>query len=154
VANFGLVCLAADEKASMEEKFAGTFGYMAPEYADKDLFHTVIDPTIDINKETLASIHTVAELAGHCSAREPNQRPNMDYVVQVLLSLVQEWRPSDSISEDKYGNEALKKSHAHEGTSHWGESSSSLVPSLDNMHTSIPYHPYGFSGSSTSADGT
>ncbi|MCH84293.1 putative receptor protein kinase TMK1-like [Trifolium medium] len=69
-------------------------------HLNKDSLHKVIDPAIDLNDETLASIHTVAELAGHCSAEEPYQRPNMTHVVHVLLNLVDQWKPSDSNSED------------------------------------------------------
>ncbi|CAL5189907.1 unnamed protein product [Lathyrus oleraceus] len=209
VADFGLVRLAPEGKASIETRIAGTFGYLAPEYAvtgrvttkvdvfsfgvilmelitgrkaldesqpedsmhlvawfrrmylDKDSFRKSIDPTIDINEETLASIHTVAELAGHCSAREPYQRPDMGHAVNVLSSLVEQWKPSDSNSEDIYGidldlslPQALKKWQAYEGASQLeSTSSSSLLPSLDNTQTSIPTRPYGFADSFTSADG-
>lgn len=208
VADFGLVRLAPEGKASIETRIAGTFGYLAPEYAvtgrvttkvdvfsfgvilmelitgrkalddsqpedsmhlvawfrrmylDKDTFRKAIDPTIDINEETLASIHTVAELAGHCSAREPYQRPDMGHAVNVLSSLVEQWKPSDTNAEDIYGidldlslPQALKKWQAYEGASQLESSSSSLLPSLDNTQTSIPNRPYGFADSFTSADG-
>ncbi|GAU36787.1 hypothetical protein TSUD_213540 [Trifolium subterraneum] len=129
-------------------------------YIDKDSFRKAIDPTIDINEETLANIHTVAELASHCSAREPYQRPDMGHAVNVLSSLVEQWKPSDTNSEDIYGidldlslPQALKKWQAYEGASQLESSSSSLLPSLDNTQTSIPNRPYGFADSFTSADG-
>ncbi|RDY04112.1 Receptor protein kinase TMK1, partial [Mucuna pruriens] len=209
VADFGLVRLAPEGKASIETRIAGTFGYLAPEYAvtgrvttkvdvfsfgvilmelisgrkaldetqpeesmhlvtwfrrmsiNKDSFRKAIDPTIELNEETLASIHTVAELAGHCSAREPYQRPDMGHAVNVLSSLVELWKPSDQNSEDIYGidldmslPQALKKWQAYEGRSQMeSSSSSSLLPSLDNTQTSIPTRPYGFADSFTSADG-
>ncbi|XP_057442019.1 receptor protein kinase TMK1 [Lotus japonicus] len=208
VADFGLVRLAPEGKASFETRLAGTFGYLAPEYAvtgrvttkvdvfsfgvilmelltgrkaldetqpedsmhlvtwfrrmyiDKDSFRKAIDPSIEINEETLASVHTVAELAGHCCAREPYQRPDMGHAVNVLSSLVELWKPSDQNSEDMYGidldmslPQALKKWQAYEGGSHMESSSSSLLPSLDNTQTSIPTRPYGFADSFTSADG-
>ncbi|WJX58642.1 hypothetical protein P8452_44075 [Trifolium repens] len=208
VADFGLVRLAPEGKASIETRIAGTFGYLAPEYAvtgrvttkvdvfsfgvilmelitgrkalddsqpedsmhlvawfrrmyiDKDSFRKAIDPTIDINEEILASVHTVAELASHCSAREPYQRPDMGHAVNVLSSLVEQWKPSDTNSEDIYGidldlslPQALKKWQAYEGASQLESSSSSLLPSLDNTQTSIPNRPYGFADSFTSADG-
>ncbi|KAJ1410546.1 Serine/threonine-protein kinase, active site [Sesbania bispinosa] len=208
VADFGLVRLAPEGKASIETRIAGTFGYLAPEYAvtgrvttkvdvfsfgvilmelitgrkaldetqpedsmhlvtwfrrmylNKDSFRKAIDPTIEINEETLASIHTVAELAGHCCAREPYQRPDMGHAVNVLSSLVELWKPTDQNSEDIYGidldmslPQALKKWQAYEGASHMESSSSSLPPSLDNTQTSIPTRPYGFADSFTSADG-
>nr|GMC59721.1 receptor protein kinase TMK1-like [Ipomoea batatas] len=130
-------------------------------HLNKDTFHKAIDPTIDLNEETLASISTVAELAGHCCAREPYQRPDMGHVVNVLSSLVELWRPSEqSSSDDIYGTDldmslpqALKKWQAYEGTSQLDSSSSSYLPSLDNTQTSIPTRPYGFADSFTSSDG-
>ncbi|OMO96183.1 hypothetical protein CCACVL1_05051 [Corchorus capsularis] len=208
VADFGLVRLAPEGKGSIETRIAGTFGYLAPEYAvtgrvttkvdvfsfgvilmelitgrraldesqpeesmhlvtwfkrmhlNKDTFRKAIDPTIDLNEETLASISTVAELAGHCCAREPYQRPDMGHAVNVLSSLVELWKPSDQFSEDIYGidlemslPQALKKWQAYEGRNNLESSSSSLLPSLDNTQTSIPTRPYGFAESFTSADG-
>ncbi|KAL4355269.1 hypothetical protein GQ457_06G026350 [Hibiscus cannabinus] len=208
VADFGLVRLAPEGKGSIETRIAGTFGYLAPEYAvtgrvttkvdvfsfgvilmelitgrraldesqpeesmhlvtwfkrmhiNKDSFRKAIDPTIDLNEETLASISTVAELAGHCCAREPYQRPDMGHAVNVLSSLVELWKPTDQCCEDIYGidlemslPQALKKWQAYEGRSNLESSSSSLLPSLDNTQTSIPTRPYGFAESFTSADG-
>nr|TKS10270.1 putative receptor protein kinase TMK1 [Populus alba] len=128
-------------------------------HLNKDTFRKAIDPTIDLNEETLASISTVAELAGHCCAREPYQRPDMGHTVNVLSSLVELWKPTDQSSEDIYGidlemslPQALKKWQAYEGRSNM-DSSSSLLPSLDNTQTSIPARPYGFAESFTSADG-
>ncbi|KAK9277546.1 hypothetical protein L1049_007091 [Liquidambar formosana] len=207
VADFGLVRLAPEGKGSIETRLAGTFGYLAPEYAvtgrvttkvdvfsfgvilmelitgrkalddtrpeesmhlvtwfrrmylDKDTFRKAIDPTIDLDEETLASISTVSELAGHCSAREPSQRPDMSHVVNVLSSLAELWKPADPDSEDIYGidldmtlPQALKKWQAFEGNSHMDGSSSSLT-SVDNTQTSIPTRPSGFADSFTSADG-
>ncbi|XP_059642080.1 receptor protein kinase TMK1 [Cornus florida] len=207
VADFGLVRLAPEGKGSIETRIAGTFGYLAPEYAvtgrvttkvdvfsfgvilmelitgrkaldesqpeesmhlvtwfrrmhiNKDTFCKAIDPTIDLTEETLASVSTVAELAGHCCAREPYQRPDMGHAVNVVSSLVELWKPSDQSTEDVYGidlemslPQALKKWQAFEGRSHM-DSSSSFLPSLDNTQTSIPTRPYGFAESFTSADG-
>ncbi|KAG2322071.1 hypothetical protein Bca52824_015284 [Brassica carinata] len=63
-------------------------------------FKKAIDPTIDLDEETLASVHTVAELAGHCCAREPYQRPDMGHPVNILSSLVELWKPVDQNPED------------------------------------------------------
>ncbi|KAG6602019.1 Receptor protein kinase TMK1, partial [Cucurbita argyrosperma subsp. sororia] len=208
VADFGLVRLAPEGKGSIETRIAGTFGYLAPEYAvtgrvttkvdvfsfgvilmelitgrraldesqpeesmhlvtwfrrmqiNKESFHKAIDSTIDRTEETFASISTVAELAGHCSAREPQQRPDMGHAVNVLSSLVEFWKPTDQNVEDIYGidlemslPQALKKWQAYEGRSQMESSSSSLLPSFDNTQTSIPTRPYGFAESFTSADG-
>ncbi|XAR65130.1 Non-specific serine/threonine protein kinase [Bertholletia excelsa] len=217
VADFGLVRLAPDGKASVVTKLAGTFGYLAPEYAvtgrvttkidvfsfgvilmelitgrkaldetqqeesvhlvtwfrrmqinkdkdkdkDKDTFHKAIDPAIELDEETFASISTVAALAGHCCAREPSQRPDMGHAVNVLSSLAELWKPLELDSEDLYGidfemtlPQAVKKWQALEGMSGMGmDSSSSLAASADNTQTSIPTRPTGFADSFTSADG-
>ncbi|ONI31875.1 hypothetical protein PRUPE_1G336300 [Prunus persica] len=211
VSDFGLVRLAPEGKASIETRLAGTFGYLAPEYAatgrmtlkvdvysfgvilmelitgrkaidesqpeeslhlvtwfrrmliNKDALRKAIDPTIDISEETLSSISTVAELAGHCTARESYQRPDMGHAVNVLSSLVEHWKPSEPEDyDDMYGidlemtlPQALKKWQAFEGNSNLDESSSSssFFASGDNTQTSIPTRPSGFADSFTSADG-
>ncbi|GAB2299182.1 mitogen activated protein kinase [Dionaea muscipula] len=208
VADFGLVRLAPEGKGSIETRIAGTFGYLAPEYAvtgrvttkvdvfsfgvilmelitgrkaldetqpeesvhlvtwfkrmhlNKETFRKAIDPTIDLDEDVLASINTVAELAGHCCAREPYQRPDMGHAVNVLSSLVELWKPAELNSDDIYGidlemslPQALKKWQAFEGRSHQDSSSSSYVASLDNSQTSLPSRPYGFAETFTSSDG-
>ncbi|KAF5747418.1 receptor protein kinase TMK1 [Tripterygium wilfordii] len=127
---------------------------------NKDTFPKAIDPTVDVNEETLVSISTIAELAGHCCAREPYQRPDMGHIVNVLSSLVELWKPTDQNTEDIYGidldvslPQALKKWQAYDGRSGMESSSSALLPSLDNTQTSIPTRPFGFAESFASTDG-
>lgn len=210
VADFGLVRLApADGKCvSIETRLAGTFGYLAPEYAvtgrvttkadvfsfgvilmelvtgrraldetqpedsmhlvtwfrrmqlNQDTFRKAIDMTIDLDEETFASVSTVAQLAGHCCAREPHQRPDMGHAVNVLSTLSDVWKPTDPDSDDSYGidldmtlPQALKKWQAFEDSSHFDGATSSFLASLDNTQTSIPTRPPGFADSFTSADG-
>lgn len=126
---------------------------------NKETFNKAIDPTLELDEETLVSIKKVAELAGHCTAREPYQRPDMGHVVNVLSSLAELWKPSEPDSNDIYGidldmtlPQALKKWQAFEG-SNLDESSSSYFGSGDNTQTSIPTRPSGFAESFTSADG-
>ncbi|KAI7744028.1 hypothetical protein M8C21_019619 [Ambrosia artemisiifolia] len=206
VSDFGLVRLAPDGKASLVTRLAGTFGYLAPEYAvtgrvttkidvfsfgvilmelitgrraldetqpeesvhlvqwfrrmhiNKDTFRKAIDPTLDLDEEALASVSTVAELAGHCCAREPHQRPDMGHAVNVLSSLAELWKPSEPDPDDIYGidldmtlPQAVKKWQALEGMS--GYDNSSVIGSNDNTQTSIPTRPSGFAESFTSQDG-
>ncbi|KAJ0627755.1 putative protein kinase RLK-Pelle-LRR-IX family [Helianthus annuus] len=200
VADFGLVRNAPDGKYSVETRLAGTFGYLAPEYAatgrvttkvdvyafgvvlmelitgrkaldetmPEDRSHLVtwfrrvliskeniikaIDQTLDTeDEETLESICKVAELAGHCTAREPYQRPDMGHAVNVLGPLVQQWKPSQSEEEDSYGidlhmslPQILQRWQADEGTSRmfddsFGQTQSSIVskpPGLADTFTS------------------
>ncbi|WVY90190.1 hypothetical protein V8G54_035704 [Vigna mungo] len=137
VADFRLLHLVPEGKVSIERRIAGTFGYLAPEYAvtgrvttkvdvfsfgvilmeliigrkaldetqpkdsthlvtwfrimsiNKDSFRKAIDSAIDLNEETLASIHTLVELAGHYCVRESYQRPDMGHIVNVFSSLVE-----------------------------------------------------------------
>lgn len=143
VSDFGLVKLVDKEKSVMT-RLAGTFGYLAPEYAltgkvstkvdvyaygvilmelitgrkaidesvpdedshlvmafrrhiiNKDKFLNYVDPSLDLDAEAHENIFHVSELARHCTAREPNQRPSMGHAVQVLSPLVDQWVPSKS----------------------------------------------------------
>ncbi|BBN04902.1 hypothetical protein MPTK1_3g08670 [Marchantia polymorpha subsp. ruderalis] len=150
VSDFGLVKLAPEGKFSVETRLAGTFGYLAPEYAvtgrvttkadvfsfgvvlmelitgrraldetqaeenmhlvtwfrrmnaSKDSFTKAIDSSIEVTEDSFRSILIVAELAGHCTAREPYQRPDMGHAVNVLAPLVEQWKPTD-LDEDEGG---------------------------------------------------
>ncbi|KAJ9563721.1 hypothetical protein OSB04_008881, partial [Centaurea solstitialis] len=194
VADFGLVRLAPDGKASIVTRLAGTFGYLAPEYAvtgrvttkvdvfgfgvilmelitgrkaldetqpdesvhlvqwfrkmhvNKDTFRNAIDPALDLDEEALASVGKVAELAGHCCAREPYQRPDMSHVVNVLSSLAELWKPSELDPDEVYGidlnttlPQAVKKWQALEGIS--GIDDSLVIGSGEKMQTSMSSQP-------------
>ncbi|KAF8395461.1 hypothetical protein HHK36_019407 [Tetracentron sinense] len=201
VSDFGLVKLAPDGEKSLVTRLAGTFGYLAPEYAvtgkittkadvfsfgvvmmelltglmaldedrpeesrylaawfwhiksSKEKLMAAIDPALDVNEETFVSISIVAELAGHCTAREPNQRPDMGHAVNVLGPLVEKWKPLDDETEEYSGidyslplTQMVKGWQEAEGKdcSHTG---------LDDSKGSIPARPTGFAESFTSADG-
>lgn len=194
VADFGLVKNSPDGKYSMETKLAGTFGYLAPEYAatgrvtakvdvyafgvvlmemltgrkaldeklQDETSHLVtwfrrilvkndvqkaIDQTLDPDEETYASICKVAELAGHCTAREPFQRPDMGHAVNVLGPLVEQWKPSSHEEEEEsYGNNSrislphlIQNWQASEGTStsnFWDTGTQSSIPGIGNTFNS------------------
>ncbi|XP_078447323.1 receptor-like kinase TMK4 [Wolffia australiana] len=205
VSDFGLVKLAPDGKHSVQTRLAGTFGYLAPEYATtgrvttkvdvyafgvvlmelitgrkaldetlpEELSHLVswfrrlliardndssksgfmkaVDPRLDIADEDRAGVAAMAELAGHCTSREPHQRPDMGHAVNVLVPLVGQWRPvSGSSSEDKddddisgslvHGSlpQRLRRWQQNEGTS---LSAIDLASSTDYSHDSIPAKP-------------
>ncbi|KAK4435814.1 Receptor-like kinase TMK4 [Sesamum alatum] len=202
VADFGLVKNAPDGKYSVETRLAGTFGYLAPEYAatgrvttkvdvyafgvvlmeiitgrkaldetvpdershlvtwfrrvliNKDNLRKSIDPILDPDDETYESICKVAELAGHCTAREPFQRPDMGHAVNVLGPLVEQWKPSKPEEEDGYGidlhmslPQALQRWQADEGTSRMFDDLS-----YSDTQSSIPSKPSGFADTFSSMD--
>ncbi|XP_062109252.1 receptor-like kinase TMK4 [Humulus lupulus] len=188
VADFGLVKHAPDGKYSLETRLAGTFGYLAPEYAatgrvttkvdvyafgvvlmeiitgrkalddtvpdershlvtwfrrvliNKENIPKAIDQVLDPDEETMESIYKVAELAGHCTAREPYQRPDMGHAVNILGPLVEQWKPScqeddenDGINLNMSLPQALQRWQADEGTSRMFDDIS-----LSQTQSSIP----------------
>jgi len=119
--------------------------------SDKESLMRAIDGILEVTDETFESICTVAELAGHCTAREPFQRPDMGHAVNVLAPLVEKWKPKDLDNDDSVGIDfemnlprALKKWQAFEDKSASG---------LDDSQGSLPTHPTGFADSFTSSDG-
>lgn len=103
-----------------------------------------IDPAIKLDdEETFNSISIVAELAGHCTAREPHQRPDMGHAVSVLAPLVEKWKPS---SRDEETNEinydvplsvAIQRWQANEGTSMMTESFYRGSTNVESTQSSI-----------------
>ena len=69
---------------------------------NKEKIVEVLDPTLDPDEETYQSICKVVELAGHCAAREPSQRPDMGHVVNVLAPLVEQWTPTAAAGDDSF----------------------------------------------------
>ncbi|XP_022766964.1 LOW QUALITY PROTEIN: receptor protein kinase TMK1-like [Durio zibethinus] len=201
VSDFGLVKLAPDGEKSVVTRLAGTFGYLAPEYAvtgkittkadvfsfgvvlmelltglmaldedrpeetqylaawfwhiksDKEKLRAAIDPALDVKDETFESISIIAELAGHCTAREPSQRPDMGHAVNVLAPLVEKWKPLDDDSDDYCGIDySLPLNQMVKG---WQEAEGKdfSYMDLEDSKGSIPARPTGFAESFTSADG-
>ncbi|KAM7264348.1 hypothetical protein ACFE04_002031 [Oxalis oulophora] len=202
VADFGLVKLAPNGEKSVVTRLAGTFGYLAPEYAvtgkittkadvfsfgvvlmeiltgltaldddrpeesqylaawfwhiksDQETLRAAVDPSLDLkDDETFKSISMVAELAGHCTAREPSQRPDMGHAVNVLAPLVEKWKPTDEDAEDFCGIDySLPLTQMVKG---WQEAEGKDISyvDLEDSKGSIPARPAGFADSFTSADG-
>ncbi|KAE8694814.1 Leucine-rich repeat protein kinase family protein isoform 2 [Hibiscus syriacus] len=172
---FGLVKNAPDGKYSVETRLAGTFGYLAPEYAatgrvttkvDVYAFGVVLmeiiagrkalDETLPDEKSHLVTwFRRVAELAGHCTAREPYQRPDMGHAVNVLGPLVELWKPSSQELDQHSGiglhmslPQALLRWQADESTS-----TTYSDISYSQTHASIPAKPSGFPDTLSSSDG-
>lgn len=203
VSDFGLVKLAPDGVTSVVTRLAGTFGYLAPEYAvtgkittkadvfsfgvvlmelltglmaldedrpeesqylaawfwhiksDKVKLMAAIDTALDIKdikEETFESISIIAELAGHCTAREPSQRPDMGHAVNVLAPLVEQWKPFNDDTEEYSGIDySLPLNQMVKG---WQEAEGKdFSMALQDSKDSIPARPTGFAESFTSADG-
>ncbi|KAF7805750.1 receptor-like kinase TMK3 [Senna tora] len=200
VSDFGLVKLAPDGKKSIATKLAGTFGYLAPEYAvmgkittkvdvfsygvvlmelvtgrmaldesrpeesrylvewfwkiksSKQQLMAAIDPALEATEETFESISIIAELAGHCTSREPNHRPNMCHVVSVLSPLVEKWIPIDE-NVDSFTGIDLNQPLPHM-LKDWKDAEGRDVShtSLEDSNSSIPVRPVGFADSFSSAD--
>ncbi|KAG7961504.1 hypothetical protein I3843_09G020700 [Carya illinoinensis] len=199
ISDFGLVKLAPDGEKSVVTRLAGTFGYLAPEYAvtgkittkvdvfsfgivlmelltglmaldedrpeesqylaawfwriksDKETLMAAIDPALDVKEETFESISIIAELAGHCTAREPIQRPDMGHAVNVLAPLVEKWKPFDDDTEEYSGIDySLPLNQMVKG---WQEGKDLSYMALEDSKDSIPARPTGFAESFTSADG-
>ncbi|WVZ04918.1 hypothetical protein V8G54_018264 [Vigna mungo] len=91
---------------------------------NKESISKTVDQTLDPDEETMKNIYQVAELAGHCTARESYQRPDMGHVVNVLVPLVEEWKPK-SHEEENFDidihtvnlSQHLRRWKADEGTS-------------------------------------
>ncbi|XP_042481180.1 receptor protein kinase TMK1-like [Macadamia integrifolia] len=200
VSDFGLVKLA-DGDNSVATRLAGTFGYLAPEYAvtgkittkvdvfsfgvvlmelltglpaldedrpeetrylaawfwhiksRKEKLMAAIDAALNVNEETFETISIIAELAGHCAARDPNQRPDMGHAVNVLVPLVEKWKPFDDDSEEYSGIDYnLPLTQMVKG---WQEAEGKdySCSGIDDSKGSIPSRPTGFAESFTSADG-
>ncbi|KAM6571382.1 hypothetical protein CsatA_015462 [Cannabis sativa] len=182
-------------------RLAGTFGYLAPEYAvtgkittkadvfsfgvvlmelltgmmaldedrpeekqylaawfwhiksNKDKLMEAIDPALEINEEAFESIAIIAELAGHCTAREPNQRPDMGHAVSVLSPLVEKWKPLDDDTEEYSGIDySLPLNQMVKDWKEAEEIDFSYID-LEDSKGSIPSRPTGFAESFTSSDG-
>lgn len=201
VADFGLVKLAPDGKNSVVTRLAGTFGYLAPEYAvtgkvttkvdvfsfgvvlmelvtglmvidedrpeesrylpswfcqmkcSKERLVAAIDSALEVTEEIYESIFIVSELAGHCAAREPQQRPDMGYAVNMLAPLVEKWKPVREDQEEYLGIDLCQP--LLQMVKGWKEAEGSTANSLrlDDSKGSIPAKPEGFAESFTSADG-
>ncbi|GJY78828.1 receptor-like kinase TMK4 [Tanacetum coccineum] len=128
VADFGLVKNAPDGKYSVETKLAGTFGYLAPEYAEEEEDGYGIDLNMSLPQalqrwqadEATGRVTTnvdvfafgVVLITGRKALDEnmpderplhstrPFQRPDMGHV---LGPLVEQWKPSRPEEEDGYG---------------------------------------------------
>ena len=121
-----------------------------------DDFRLIIDPALELpTRESLETIRKVAELAGHCTARDPWHRPDMSHAVNVLSPLVERWIKPMSVDMDNDDVmvgidlditllQALEK---------WQAYQPGVTSVLDTSTGSMPSRPLGFADSFTSIDG-
>lgn len=71
-------------------------------FPDKGAVKNALDPVLQstIDEGDFESIWKVVELAGHCTARESYQRPDMSHAVNVLSPMVEQWQPVPDESEN------------------------------------------------------
>lgn len=120
---------------------------------NKENIPKAIDEALNPDEETMDSIYKVTELAGHCTAREPHQRPDMGHAVNILGPLVEQWKPACHDEEDNCGidlhmslPQALQRWQANEGTS------TMFNDSFSQSQSSIPSKPSGMADSFDSMD--
>lgn len=158
VFSFGVVLMelvtglmALDENRPEESRYLAEWFWRIK--SSKEKLMAAVDPTIEVTEETFESISLIADLAGHCTAREPTHRPDMGHAVNVLGQLVEKWKPVDEESESLSGidyNQPLPQM-----LKVWQQAESREVSytSLEDSKGSIPARPAGFADSFTSADG-
>lgn len=67
--------------------------------SNKEKLIAAIDPALDAKEDIHNSICIIAELARHCTARDPNRRPEMGHAVNVLAQLVEMWKPEERVED-------------------------------------------------------
>ena len=142
--------MALDESRPEESRYLAEWFWQIK--SSKEKLMAAIDPALEANAETFESIYIVAELAGHCTAREASHRPDMSHAVNVLSALVEKWRPVDEEFDGGSGidyNQPLSQM-----LKIWKEAESKefSYASLEDSKGSIPAKPAGFADSFTSAD--
>lgn len=121
-------------------------------------FRSSVDHTMNVDDETYSTMTIVAELAGHCTSREPHQRPDMSHVVNVLAPLVEQWKPSTRHGEEEAcgSGEDLELS-LPQALKQWQEfefdGDMTYTQRFDDSKSSLPVRPLGFADSFTSTDG-
>lgn len=143
--------MALDEDRPEESQYLAAWFWNIK--SSKEKLKAAIDPALDMKDEIFESICAIAELAGHCTAREPNQRPDMGHAVNVLGPLVEKWKPlKDEIEEYCGIDYSLPLNQMVKG---WQEAEGKdfSYVDLEDSKGSIPSRPAGFADSFTSTDG-
>ncbi|RWW18326.1 hypothetical protein BHE74_00014696 [Ensete ventricosum] len=158
VFSFGVVLMelltgmkALDESRPDESRYLASWFIKMKSSTEK--LKSIIDPSLAITDEAFEAVLVMAELAGHCAARDLYQRPDMRHAVSVLAPLVERWKPVDDEQECPGTDICQPLLHMVEDwqAADGGSSGSSFT--LDGSKASIPGRPVGFAVSMASADG-
>lgn len=142
---------ALDEERSEESRYLAEWFWRIK--SSKEKLMAAIDPALDANEETFETISNIAELAGHCTAREPSHRPDMGHAVNMLAPLVEKWKPINDEAEDFSGIDYSLPLPQMIKVWQDAESTTLSYTSLSDSKGSIPARPTGFAESFTSVDG-
>lgn len=141
--------MALDESRSEETRYLADWFWRIK--SSKEKLMAAIDPALEASEETFESICIIADLAGHCTAREPHHRPDMSHAVNVLAALVEKWRPVDDEFDSFTGIDLSQPLPQMLRIWKEAESRDDSYASQDSKG-SIPARPTGFADSFTSAD--
>ena len=158
VFSFGVVLMelltgmmALDEERPEESRYLAEWFWRIK--SNKEKLMCAIDPSLSVNGEVFEKIFIMAELAGHCTAREPTHRPDMGHVVNVLSPLIEKWKPIDDDADSMSGIDYSLPLPEMLKVWQEAESGDTKFRSLEDSKGSIPARPTGFADSFTSVDG-
>ncbi|PKA58334.1 putative receptor protein kinase TMK1 [Apostasia shenzhenica] len=159
VFSFGVVLLelvtglmALDEDRCDEKRYL--VSWFCDSKWSREKLKEAVDQQIDASdEEAFQSVCKVVELAGHCTARDPHQRPDMGHAVNVLSSMVQKWKPGGYDLDENFGIDFGQP--LLQMVKGWQDADGTCFPSrnIDDSKESIPARPAGFAESFTSLDG-
>lgn len=66
--------------------------------------NSIADRVLELDDGAQKNLMEVADLAWHCTGREPYQRPDMSHAVNRLAPLVEVWQPSTTCDVDNDGD--------------------------------------------------
>lgn len=150
VFSFGVVLVelltgltALDERRPEEKRYLAEWFRQIKSNREKLI--ASIDPTLEAKEDAYGSIYVISELAGHCTARDPNHRPDMGHAVNVLTQLVEKWNPSEEMM-DRCSGESINLP-LPELLKSWQQQGDNTLDFTLESEGSIPAKPSGFAAS-------
>lgn len=140
---------ALDEQRPEEKRYLAEWFWQIK--SKQETLIASIDPALEAKEDIYEKIYVIAELAGHCTARDPNHRPEMAHVVTVLSQLIVKWKPCKEMDEYSAADVTLPLPQMLKG---WQEepNTQDFSGSSQDTEGSLPNKPAGFADSFTSAD--